>query len=246
MRLKLTISYDGTHYAGWQIQKNAVTIQQIIEEACQKLFSQEIKVTGASRTDAGVHALGQIATIDVDTSIKAEQLPYALNAHLPNDIVIRSTRVMPANFHPRYQAVSKTYNYRIFNDCFPDPLTKHFMYFYHKKLDVEAMKKAASCFVGEYDFKAFCSTGSSVNSTVREVYHCQVDQDNKTITLRINGNGFLYNMVRIIAGTLIDVGLGKINPNSIASIIRSKDRNQAGPTAPALGLCLEAIQYSKS
>ncbi|QUH28914.1 tRNA pseudouridine(38-40) synthase TruA [Vallitalea guaymasensis] len=241
--IMLVVAYDGTKYCGWQVQKNAITIEQKIYEACQKLFSREIKIVGASRTDTGVHALGQIVVLKVETSIPINKIPYAINAYLPEDIVIRDAKLVTSSFHPRYNAKNKTYEYKIYNSRFPLPQYNRYAHFYHKSLDIDKMKKAARYFIGEHDFKAFCSTGSSVKTTVREIYKCEVTVEDKMIVISINGNGFLYNMVRIIAGTLIDVGRGKIEPDYIIDIIDSKDRSKAGATAPAKGLTLIKINY---
>lgn len=243
MRVKLTISYEGTNYCGWQIQKNAVTVEQKVEEACRKLFSREIKLIGASRTDTGVHALGQVVVFEVETSIPVDRIPYAINAQLPNDIVVRDAIVVEDDFHPRYNAINKTYEYRIHNADFPLPQNNRYCYFYHKKLDIIKMREAAGYFVGKHDFKAFCSAGSSVKTTVREIYMCEISFEDEVIVIRINGNGFLYNMVRIIAGTLIEIGTGKRCPDDIIDIINSKDRSKAGVTAPAKGLTLISINY---
>lgn len=242
-KIMLTIAYDGTDYCGWQIQNNAITIEQKVAEACQKLFSREIKLVGASRTDTGVHALGQVVVLEVETTIPIDRIPYAINAHLPHDIVIRGAKWVSDDFHPRYNTNNKTYEYKIHNANFPLPQNSRYTYFYHKTLDVDKMKQAARYLVGEQDFKAFCSAGSSVKTTVREIYECDVCLEKDMITIRINGNGFLYNMVRIITGTLIEIGTGKREPDDMLDIIRSLDRNKAGVTAPAKGLTLMKINY---
>ncbi|GKX28422.1 tRNA pseudouridine synthase A [Vallitalea longa] len=242
--IMLVVAYDGTEYCGWQIQKNATTIEQKIIEACQKLFSREIKLVGASRTDTGVHALGQIVLLKVDTTIPIHKIPYAINAYLPDDIVVRDAKIVTNNFHPRYNAKNKTYEYKIYNCNFPLPQYNRYAYFYHKTLDVDKMNEAAKGFIGKHDFKAFCSTGSSAKTTIREIYSCDVDIEDEMITIAINGNGFLYNMVRIIVGTLIEVGRGKMQPEDISDIIESLDRKRAGVTAPAKGLTLVKINYN--
>jgi tRNA pseudouridine38-40 synthase len=242
-RIKLTIAYDGTNYCGWQIQNNAVTIQQIIEEACQKLFSREIKLIGASRTDTGVHALGQVATIDVDTTIPSERIAYALNANLPDDIVIQESGEVDCSFHPRYEAKEKTYQYNILNAKAKIPQYRLYHHYVSRTLRTELMEKAADFLIGEHDFKSFCSAHSSVKSTVRTIYDVSIVKEDPFIRLQITGNGFLYNMVRIISGTLIDVGLQRISPEDFLHIIKSKDRSQAGATAPAQGLTLLSIKY---
>lgn len=241
--IMLVVAYDGTKYCGWQIQKNALTIEEKIIDACRNLFSQEIKLIGASRTDTGVHALGQVVLLKVDTSIPIHRIPYAINAYLPDDIVIRNAKIVTNKFHPRYNAKNKTYEYKIYNSKFPLPQHNRYAYYYHKTLDISRMKEASKYFIGRHDFKAFCSTGSSVKTTSREIYKCDVDKKDEMITITINGDGFLYNMVRIIAGTLIEVGRGKLDPEDILMIIESLDRSKAGVTAPAKGLTLVKINY---
>jgi tRNA pseudouridine38-40 synthase len=188
--------------------------------------------------------LGQIVVIEVETSIPINRIPYAINAYLPDDIVVRDAKSVNSSFHPRYNAKNKTYEYKIYNARFPLPQYNRYAYFYHKQLDIDKMKKAAQYFVGTHDFLGFCSTGSSVKTTIREIYSCDVNVKNEMIVISINGNGFLYNMVRIIAGTLIDVGRGRIDPDYIQDIIESRDRNKAGATAPAKGLTLMKINYN--
>lgn len=245
-KIKLIIAYDGINYCGWQIQNNAITVQQKLQEACQKLFSREINCTGASRTDTGVHALGQVAVIEVDTTIPTSRIPYALNAHLPKDIVIVGAEDVPEDFHPRYGAKQKTYVYKIYNGEFPIPQYRHYAYFYGKTLDTAKMHIGAQYLMGSHDFKAFCSAGSSVKSTFREIYHCGVTMEDHLISISITGNGFLYNMVRIIVGTLMDIGLGKKKPEDMKAIIASLNREKAGVTAPARGLTLVNIQYDET
>lgn len=242
-KIKLTIAYNGANYAGWQVQNNAITVQGNIIEACKKIFKCETSVMGASRTDAGVHAYGQVATIEIESNIETKKIPYALNAHLPSDIVVQNAIEVDKKFHPRYNAKNKTYIYKIYNAEFPLPQLNDFTYFYYKKLDVKKMEIAAKQFIGEHDFKAFCSAGTSVKTTIRTIYDCSISKENNLITVSIKGNGFLYNMVRIIIGTLIEVGIGKTHPKEIIEIINSKNRSMAGKTAPAKGLSLLQIEY---
>lgn len=242
-RVKLIISYDGTNYSGWQIQNNAITIQSKIEDACKNLFSQEIKIVGASRTDAGVHALGQVAVFDIDTTIPSDRISYALNNSLPEDIVIQESVEVHKEFHPRYEAIKKTYEYNIVNRQFMLPQHRLYSWFVKKELNVDKMKEACKYFIGEHDFKSFCSVNTQVRSTIRTIYNLEIVKNNPYITIRIEGNGFLYNMVRIITGTLVDVGKGRIEPNLIERIIKDKDRSKAGITAPANGLILTKIEY---
>lgn len=243
-RIKLVVAYDGTNYSGWQLQKNAVTIEQKLNEALSDLLQEEIVVTGASRTDAGVHSLGNVCIFDTDTRIPAEKICYALNSHLPEDIVVQDSCEVAADFHPRAGKSSKTYEYRILNRTFPDPTRRRDTYFYHFPLDVEAMQKGAAYLEGEHDFKSFCSVHAQVESTVRTIYSCTVEKEADIIKIRVTGNGFLYNMVRIIAGTLIEVGAGKNAPEEILKMLEKADRCCAGPTAPAHGLTMIGIEYN--
>jgi tRNA pseudouridine38-40 synthase len=241
--IKLTISYDGTNYCGWQRQNNAMTVQQRIEEACTKVFGQALSVTGASRTDTGVHALGQVATLQTDTTIPIDRIPYALNAALPEDIVVSNAEAVDIEFHPRYGAKQKTYQYKIINARFPIPQMRNYAEFNRRPLDLQKMQEAAQYFVGTHDFKTFSATGGSVKTTVRTILALSVEKQDQMIILTVTGTGFLYNMVRIITGTLTDVGLGKTSPEEIPRIITSKDRVQAGQTAPPQGLTLLSIEY---
>ncbi|MFP4697091.1 MAG: tRNA pseudouridine(38-40) synthase TruA [Eubacteriales bacterium] len=242
-RVKLVIAYDGTNYNGWQIQKNAVTIQQVLEDACQKLFSQEIKLIGASRTDTGVHALGQVAVFDVDTTIPSNRIAYALNTYLPEDIIIQDSQKVRDEFHPRYEAKRKTYEYVIVNQNFMIPQYRHYSYFIPKKLDTKKINQASKYLIGEHDFKAFCSAHSSVKNTIRTICDIKIKEKSPFIRINITGDGFLYNMVRIIVGTLVDIGLSRKLPEEMITIIKDKDRKLAGATAPAKALCLKSIIY---
>ncbi|WP_058485934.1 tRNA pseudouridine(38-40) synthase TruA [Defluviitalea phaphyphila] len=239
----LTISYDGTNYNGWQRQPNGIGIQQKIEEACKKIFKQDITVIGASRTDRGVHALGQRALIKVDTTIPLDRIPYALNSALPEDIIINNAEEVEENFHPRYSVKQKIYQYKILNKKFKIPQYRNISVHIPKKLDLNLMNKGAKYFIGTHDFISFCSTGSSVKTTIRTIYDAKVLKKDSFIIFEVKGNGFLYNMVRIMAGTLIEIGMGKKEPSDIEKIILSKDRNLAGKTAPPQGLTLVEILY---
>lgn len=242
-RIKLIVAYDGTDYSGWQLQKNAVTIEQKLNEALSALLGEEIVVTGASRTDAGVHSLGNVCVFDTNTRIPPEKISYALNGRLPEDIVVCDSCEVAPDFHPRAGKSSKTYEYRILNRTFPDPTRRRDAYFYHYPLNVEAMAQAAALLEGEHDFKSFCSVHTQVESTVRTIYRCTVTKSEDVIRIRVTGNGFLYNMVRIIAGTLLEVGAGKRRPEEIADILAQCDRCAAGVTAPAHGLTMLGIEY---
>ncbi len=245
-RILLVVSYDGTNYHGWQLQKNAVTIEEKLNEAICALTGEELQVIGASRTDAGVHALGNVAVFDTGSEIPAEKFSYALNSRLPEDIVVQESKEVPLDFHPRHTACRKTYEYTILNRVFPLPEYRNRTMFYYGALDVEKMKKAAEAFPGRHDFAAFCSAGAQVETTVREIYGLSVEKKGELITIRVTGNGFLYNMVRIIAGTLLEVGKGRILPEMVPEIIASCDRAKAGPTAPAKGLRLLEICFEES
>lgn len=246
MRVKLIVAYDGTNYKGWQIQPNGITIEEVLNQKLSELFGEEIVVTGASRTDSGVHSLGNVAIFDTNTRMPAEKISFALNQRLPEDIVVQDSVEVPPDWHPRYQESWKTYEYRILNRTFRMPARRWDTYFYHYPLDVSRMQKAASYLVGEHDFKSFCSIGAQVKSTVRTIDSCEVEKDGDIIAIRVTGNGFLYNMVRIIAGTLIKVGSGEILPEQIPAILAACDRTAAGPTAPARGLTMIGIDYEKT
>ena len=242
-RILLTISYDGTNYSGWQKQKNAVTVQGEFDKACSTLFKTDVESIGASRTDAGVHALGQRAVIDVDTSIPAEKIPLALNPLLPDDIVVTHAEEVGADFNPRFKALKKTYEYSIYNAPFRNPIYRNYSEYVRCKLDLDSMRTACEAFVGEHDFRAFCASGNSSKTTVRTIYSLDVEKDGDFIKIRVTGNGFLYNMVRIIAGTLIYVGEGRIAPDDLPEIIASGDRRKAGKTVGPSGLVLVKIMY---
>ncbi len=244
-RVRMIISYDGTAYCGWQIQNNGITVEEIINRELTNLLGEEIAVIGASRTDSGVHALGNVAVFDTETKIPPEKISFALNQRLPEDIRIQKSEEVNANFHPRYCDSIKTYEYRILNRKFPDPLNRLYTHFVYMPLDVDKMKAAAAYLVGEHDFARFCSAKSQVKTTVRTVYTLEVSKTDDIIKIRISGNGFLYNMVRIIVGTLLKVGLGVYLPEHVEEILEAKDRNCAGPKAPARGLTLIGISYQE-
>ena len=243
-RIKLTVAYDGTNYHGWQVQPNAVTIEGKLNEAISELTKETIQVIGASRTDAGVHALGNVAVFDTESRIPGGKFSYALNQRLPDDIVIQQSQEVDKDFHPRYCTCEKAYEYVILNRKFPLPEYRNTAFFYYGDLDIKAMQEATKAFLGEHDFAGFCSAGAQVKTTVRTIYELTVEKkDNDMICIRVRGNGFLYNMVRIIAGTLLEVGKGNIEAKSLENRIAAADRSQAGPTAPARGLKLIRIQY---
>lgn len=284
-RILLQVAYDGTNYHGWQVQPNAATIEGELNRVLTQLTGEEIQVTGASRTDAGVHALGNVAVFDTASRIPAEKFSYALNQRLPEDIVIQSSVQVADDFHPRHCDCRKTYEYDILNRTFPLPAYRNTAYFLYGDLDLDAMRKACQAFLGEHDFASFCAAGAQVQTTVRTIYSLEVLEQplgsngrteaqrsqrtqsetielqpdkarlqgpqiqqapERLLTIRVRGNGFLYNMVRIIAGTLVEVGRGHIRPEEIEGIIAACDRAKAGPTAPARGLRLVEIAYGES
>lgn len=243
-RIKLVVAYDGTNYCGWQVQPNGETIEGVLNRELSSLLGEEIKVTGASRTDSGVHSLGNVAVFDTDTRIPPEKISYALNIRLPEDIVVQDSCEVAPDFHPRHCNSRKTYEYRILNRRFAMPTRRLDTYFYHRSLDVERMQQAACYLKGTHDFKSFCSVNTVVEDTVRTIYTLQVIKDaDDIITIRVQGSGFLYNMVRILAGTLIQVGIGAMEPEQMTEILEAKDRSASGPTAPAQGLTMMGIEF---
>lgn len=242
-RVKLIVAYDGTNYCGWQIQINGITVEEVLNKTISALVGEEIAVIGASRTDSGVHALGNVAVFDTESRIPAEKFSFALNQRLPDDIRIQESCEVPLDWHPRYCDSRKTYEYRILNRRFAVPTERLYSHFFYYPLDVEKMQAAADYLVGEHDFKSFCTPRTQVETTVRTIYSLEVKRDGDRITIRINGNGFLYNMVRIIVGTLIKVGTGFYPPEHVKEILKAKDRQKAGPKAEACGLTLIGIEY---
>ncbi len=242
-RIKLTIAYDGTNYCGWQVQPNGITIEEVLNKALSKLTGENILVIGASRTDSGVHAMGNVAVFDTESTIPAEKMAVALNQRLPDDIVIMKSEEVALDFHPRYCDCSKTYEYHIINSRIPVPTKRLTNYFVSYVLDIEKMREAASYLVGEHDFISFCNVRTDVENTVRTITALDILTDGNEIVIRITGNGFLYNMVRIIVGTLIRVGRGFYEPEKVKEILEAKNRMAAGVTAPAHGLMLVKIEY---
>lgn len=265
-RVKLTVAYDGTAYHGWQLQPGAVTIESELNRALSELLGTEIQVIGASRTDSGVHALCNVAVFDTDAGMPAEKFSYALNQRLPEDIRVRCSQEVPLDFHPRHCNSVKTYEYHIYNAEFAMPTKRLYSYFTYIPLDIERMDRAGHYLEGEHDFKSFCSVNTQAESTVRTILsvsvtakkavcsdyyekdihdarYTTVDKE-RDICIRVTGTGFLYNMVRIIAGTLIEVGQGKREPEEIKEILKACDRTKAGPTAPACGLTLTGYRFS--
>ena len=242
-RVRLTVAYDGTNYHGWQLQNNGITIESELNKALSNLLGEPIAVIGASRTDAGVHALGNIAVFDTTSRIPAEKISYALNQRLPEDIRIQKSEQVANDCHPRHCASRKTYEYRIYRGQFPMPTKRLYSLFTYHELDVSAMREAAQYLVGEHDFKSFCQTNAQVESTVRTLYLVEIEEQEADLVIRVCGNGFLYNMVRILAGTLLEVGQGKRNPREMQEILEAKNREASGPTAPPQGLTLVKYEY---
>ena len=283
MRVLLRVAYDGTSYSGWQCQENALTIEGTLNTSLSELTGEEIRVIGASRTDAGVSSLGNVCIFDTQSRIPPDKFCYALNNKLPDDIRVIESREVDEDFHPRHCDSVKTYEYKIWNDKFPNPVYRLYSYFTYRKLDIAKMCEGASLLVGEHDFGAFCSSGSQVETTVRNIFDIEIIVDTydkgevvsstrvncsrndsdyltkeldeinrkgddeyhygKMIRIRVTGSGFLYNMVRIIAGTLIDIGNGLMDVSSINKCLESHKREDAGPTAPACGLTMIGIKY---
>ena len=243
-RIALIIEYDGTNYCGWQIQKNGVSVQQRLEEALEKALGVKTAVVGAGRTDARVHALGQVAHFDASTDIPADKFFYVLNTLLPDDIRIKKSFTAPEGFHARFSAKGKHYRYVIRNAREKGAVDRLYTMFVPAPLDVERMRQAAKQVEGEHDFAAFCAAGSDLKgTTVRTVYSVDVTKDGDYIMIDVKGSGFLYNMVRIIAGTLISVGKEKLSPQDVRNAIEAKDRTLAGATAQAQGLFLMEVYY---
>ena len=276
-RIMLTIAYDGTDYVGWQMQPNGIAVEQVINKALSELLKEDIIIAGASRTDSGVHADGNVAVFDTETRIPADKICFALNQRLPKDIVCTSSCEVKPEFHPRHADCTKTYEYTIYNAVHPDPIKRRYSYFVYVPLDIDAMRRAAEYLKGEHDFASFCSAHAQVKTTVRNIYSLDIIQGDEInqgdgsliekgnnadkkeaieidgpqriyishdIKIRISGNGFLYNMVRIIVGTLVKVGYHFYPPEYVKTILDACDRTKAGPKAPAEGLKLVGIEYN--
>lgn len=245
--IKVTIAYDGTNYHGFQEQRGTVflTVQGVFEERLSRLAKREIRVIGAGRTDAGVHARGQVVNFESgDLRIPPQRLAYALNSVLPVDIVALDSGEVPESFHSRFSAASKTYRYVIINGEKPSPFLRLYSYHIPRFLDVEAMREGARHLVGKQDFSAFRALGTPVKTTVRSLFGIQVSREGELVYIDISADGFLYHMARMITGTLIRVGLGKLDPREVADILASRDSLKGGPAAPARGLFLDRIEYS--
>lgn len=241
--LLLTIRYLGTAYSGWQVQVNAPSVQQALQDAVEKLFCVRENIVGCSRTDAGVHANMYCCNIRTESSLPCDVVMRGLNAYLPCDISVIDCREVDYDFHARYDCIGKEYVYLIRNTSVPDPFLYGRCWYFNKKIDAEFLNKQAQAYCGTHDFKAFCSSGSSVQSTVRTVKRFSVERENDMIKMFVEADGFLYNMVRIMVGTLTDISLGKIKEDTIEDIINSLDRTRAGITAPPQGLYLNKVFY---
>lgn len=241
---KMVIAYDGSRYNGWQKQGNTKdTIQGKLEKVLEKLEGREVEVIGAGRTDAGVHALGQVVNVKLESKINEEMLLQYLNQYLPEDIAVLSVKEVPMRFHSRLNATEKTYLYRIYRSEIPNPFIRKYTVTITEELDIEKMRMAAEFLIGEHDFKSFCSLKKSKKSTVRTLYSITIEEIEKELRISVKGNGFLYHMVRIIIGTLLEVGTGKKKPEEIEQILEKGERQAAGKTAPAHGLFLKEVKY---
>lgn len=249
-RIRLIVAYDGTDYNGWQKQDNGVTIEGELNKALTELLGEKIEITGASRTDAGVHALGNVAVFDTGSKIPPEKIAIALNHYLPEDIRVQRSEEVALDFHPRFCDSKKTYEYNILATKIAVPTQMRYSYHVYQPLDLEKMREAAACLRGTHDFSAFCSAGSQVKSKVRTIEDIAVWEEplsygngGRMIKIRVSGNGFLYNMVRIIAGTLLEIGMGRRTAGQLEEALASGERRLAGTTAPPQGLMLMEIKY---
>ena len=245
-RILLTLRYDGTAYHGWQVQPNGVTVQQVVQDAVEAVTGVRSGVTGCSRTDAGVHADMFCCAVDTDSPLRGDKLCCALNFHLPRDVSVYDAREVGEEFHPRYHAKGKRYVYRIWNGTQRHPIYDRYALHRNRPLDVEMLNRVAADYVGTHDFAAFCGAGSAVEDTVRTVRRCTVERQRELVLFTVEGDGFLYNMVRIMVGTLLDIAAGRLAQDSLPDIIASRDRTRAGATAPAKGLCLRQVYYDKT
>lgn len=243
MNIKIVIEYDGADFYGWQRQPELRTVQGEIVQCLSSLAGHEILIDGSGRTDGGVHAFGQVATFNWTGKIPAGKLMYVMNHRLPKDIYIKSLELVPDDFHARFSAVGKCYTYKLFKSDVPSPLRRRHTYRVPSNINVELIKEAAQHLVGEHDFKSFMASGSFVTDTVRTIYRVDVEEHSDEVHLKFYGNGFLYNMVRILSGMLVDIGLGKKNASDVPKIIASQDRTLVEHTAAAEGLYLTEVYY---
>ncbi|CAK7003511.1 tRNA pseudouridine(38-40) synthase TruA [Tissierella carlieri] len=242
--IKLTIEYEGTNYSGWQKQENAITIQGKIEEAIEKATKEKVKLIGSGRTDGKVHALGQVANFLTKSNIPGEKYKYALKFLLPEDITIIESEEVDLKFHSRFDAIKKRYKYIVYNGELPRAIYRNFSYHVHYDIDIDKMIEASKHLIGTHDFATFMAANSDVNSTIRTIYNISIEKNKDLIEFNIEGNSFLRNMVRIIVGTLLYVGFGKIKKQDLPKIILDRRREGAGPTAPPQGLFLEKVFYN--
>lgn len=239
----LRVSYDGTDFCGWQVQNEMRTVEGELNKAINELTGETTEVIGASRTDSGVHAKGNVAVFDTESSIPAEKFMYAINSLLPDDVTVVESKEVDKDFHPRHCRSIKTYEYRIYTSRINNPLKRRFAYRFPTELDVEKMDEAAKYLIGEHDFKSFCCVRTQAETTIREIFSADVYRDDEDIVIRVTGAGFLYNMVRIIAGSLMEIGSGKYEPIHIKEVLEGTDRTLAGPTAEPQGLTLVNIEF---
>lgn len=244
MRIKMVLEYDGTNYHGFQIQPNATSIQETVERSLRELTGENIRITGAGRTDAGVHAIGQVISFDTLSRIPADRFHLALNQHLPDDIRALSSIQAADNFNARFDALKKTYRYSIYNSACGQILVRKYALCLNEALDIAAMQEACRHIEGKHDFSSFCASGSSARTFVRHVIRCQLKQNGPWLTLEMEADGFLYNMVRITVGTLLEVGRSRLRADAVPSILAASDRAAASPTAPPQGLCLVKVDYA--
>lgn len=242
-RLLVTIRYDGSAYHGYQVQSNALTVQEVFQNAVQKVFGKRLDVKGCSRTDSGVHANMYCISFDTDMNISNESVILALNTYLPEDVAAYDCKKVDMDFHPRYNCKSKEYIYKIYNGKYRNPFYAKYALWYRWNIDAEYLNNEAQAFIGKYDYSGFCSIKTDVEDTVREIYSCKVWREDDLVFFKVCGDGFLYNMVRIMVGTLLFVSEGKIKSGELKSIILSKDRKKAGKTAPPQGLYLNNVSY---
>ncbi len=244
MRIKLTLGYDGTDFCGWQVQLNAVSVQELLENAVFKVTGEKVRVTGSGRTDAGVHAQGQVAHFDTQTkTVQSDKFYRALNAHLPESIRVYSSEKVDEQFDACRTAKKKTYKYSLYLSEVENPLKERYAVRVDDNLDIEKMCELAKVFVGERDFKCMCASGSSVKTTVRTIYNISIEKNGNDLSFMVTGNGFLYNMVRILVGTLLKAGRGEINERELKQMLGTGKRAMGGRTLPAKGLCLMNVEY---
>lgn len=241
--LLVEISYDGSHYHGWQIQKNAVTVQEIFQNAVEKVFRSRPDIKGCSRTDSGVHANSYFVSFKTDKNIDAERIVTALNTYLPKDIAVLSCKEVDDDFHARYSVKTKEYIYKLYNGKIRNPFYHNYAYHYRYHIDADYLNSEAKAFIGTHDFSGFCSANSGVEDTVRTVKNFEVFRKDDMVYFKVEANGFLYNMVRIMVGTLLFINEGKIKQGELKTVIESRNRKLAGKTAPPDGLYLNKVNY---